>query len=166
MQEINITLKTVTDYFGSETTSKGKSIHSQGSLFNLIKRKNGLYGKCRGSIGTYNLHCIFKNNQITELDCSCPAMENFGPCKHLTAMLIAWINNANSFQERLDLEAHLSGKSSEDLKKLILKACKEEEDCAEIFLSLLEKTKIKRKKRSYDYEECEQCGDPDCNEEC
>lgn len=106
--------------FDKSILSRGDDYFSQGLVFKAIKRGNGLYSFCR-STEIYRQICLFENGNINFLHCTCPALY---PCKHLAALLIAWKNNREQFQDKLTIKELLSNISTEELKEFFINLSK------------------------------------------
>ncbi len=66
----------------------------------------------------YRLRVVFGTEGIEEANCSCP-VGGGGHCKHVAALLIAWLEEPDAFRGVAELDADLERRSREELIALI-----------------------------------------------
>ncbi len=113
----SLTESQVKRYISDPYFERGENYYHNGAISDTIHRGNCLEGYCEGSeVEPYHVVVTFNNDQISGDSCSCP-MD--GRCKHVVALLLAWVNEPKSFEEREPIEATLENKSKEELIALV-----------------------------------------------
>lgn len=137
-----VTIRTIREFFGDHIVDKGFDYFNNGALFDTIQRGNALYSLCKSTHAVYRQYCSFAEGQIFEIHCTCPGLYDYGPCKHLAALLIAWNNNSAHFQVYPTLHEQLNSKSFEDIKTLISNMSNHDPETEDLIYSLLEGRRI------------------------
>ncbi len=140
-----LSITEIKQFFGNDVFNKANH-YVDYDIFKTFRTNDTLFSSCRGSSGIYKQQCRFLEGVISELKCTCPAMRHFGPCKHIAAMLLKWVENKGYFAPRADIKIILKSKTKEDLIKIITTLCDKNEKYAESLHKLLEKKQIKKKK--------------------
>lgn len=112
--------------------SRGKDYFVSGMIEIIQSNANQVKAKAFGT-RLYNVSLMLKGNKLTG-ECSCPAFEDFGPCKHIAATGLAVIanNSTNSYepswrfkQQKSEIEQFtkfLMKKSKNELVDIIIQA--------------------------------------------
>ncbi|MGQ9533204.1 MAG: SWIM zinc finger family protein [Desulfotomaculales bacterium] len=100
-----------------QSFERGRSYHRNGAVVNPVRRGMELRGECRGSRNRpYGVRVRFDGQDIAEASCTCP---RGGFCKHIVALLLAYVHEPESFRELTPLEELLAGLGREELVSLI-----------------------------------------------
>ena len=126
--EMQITEEQIHAHCGATNVSRGRAYHKQGAVVERTRTGNNLRAKCYGSMpAPYRLTATLANRQIPIATCSCP-VGGGGSCKHVAALLFAWLHEPDSFSELDALAELLGNRSQENLIELILKMVQREPD--------------------------------------
>ena len=110
---------TILGWVGSRNFQEGLSYFTNRAITNPRRQGEALKAWCQGSMPQpYRLTVAFGPRGIGEADCSCPVGSG-GHCKHVGALLHAWLNQPGSFQEVAELETDLEKRSKPELIALI-----------------------------------------------
>lgn len=90
MDSIPITLQDIKKLCGESFYKRGRSYYNAGNVVDLIEEAGGDEYTAR-VVGSdiYKVRLKQKGSQKWHTECSCPAHELYGPCKHVAAVLIA-----------------------------------------------------------------------------
>ncbi len=106
----------------SQSFERGDSYYRSGHLFNLTLRGALLSGSCLGSSGgPYRVTAGLMpmdagEDPVQAISCTCP---RGGFCKHIVALLLAWVREPETFAESPALKEVLASKSQGELIALI-----------------------------------------------
>ena len=116
---------------GEASLAKGQAYFRRGSILHARRQGNRLTASCLGSSApSYRLEVVLSNHSescgnsrgycrsILRAECSCPVGSG-GRCKHIAALLLAWVETPASFQEVDDLGKRLSRYSKKELVALV-----------------------------------------------
>ncbi|MBW3625792.1 MAG: SWIM zinc finger family protein, partial [Armatimonadetes bacterium] len=105
--------------------SRGVGYFRSGHLFDPVLRGNTLRARCAGSSGgPYTLEATLVpetdsgTEPLAHWECNCP---RGGFCKHLVALLLAWIRTPEAFDERPEIMDLLKDRSRDELIALVQK---------------------------------------------
>jgi hypothetical protein len=127
-QEMKITEALIQSHCGADNVSRGRPYYKQGAVVERTRMGNTIQAKCYGSLPTpYRITVTLANQRLLAADCSCP-VGNGGRCKHVAALLFAWLHEPESFSEMETLADLLSSRSQESLVQLILQMVQREPD--------------------------------------
>jgi hypothetical protein len=102
--------------------------YEQGAIYDQKQQGMTLKSKCSGSQALfYRQEVIFNSKGIESAECSCPVGDG-GRCKHIIALLLAWVNDPDSFQETEALDAILDKRSKPELIAIIKEMLEQEPD--------------------------------------
>lgn len=135
MDRFRITKEDIYNLCGQKNVTKANDYLS--NIHNTYIYNDMIVSQCQGSL-IYSQSCKFYDNTIQSINCSCPAIINFGPCKHIAALLLTWLEKPMLFKERQDLNTILSQKSSEELKRIILTLCAHSAESEDIVYKLFD----------------------------
>jgi hypothetical protein len=97
--DLKITEILIHPHCGVTNASRGKPNYQRGAVVERTRTGNTLQARCYGSMpAPYRLMATLANQQIIVSTCSCP-VGGGGHCKHLAALLFAWLHEPESFSE-------------------------------------------------------------------
>lgn len=100
-----------------QSFERGRSYYNKGAVFDPVCQGMELRGECRGSRHQpYRVRVMLNKNGVSDAFCTCP---RGGFCKHIVALLLAYVHEPESFRAVAPLEDMLSGLSKEDLVALV-----------------------------------------------
>lgn len=106
---------------GERSFERGQADFLQGAIHNPSRQGMILKATCKESSEIdYQLHVELGPAGIQAAHCSCPPGAE-GRCRHVAALLLAWLDDPDSFVESEDLNKVLAKLSKEELVSLILK---------------------------------------------
>lgn len=109
----------VLERVGDRSFERGKDYYHHGAIYDVRRQGTTLKARCQGSRSeAYRLSVTLGPSGIASADCSCPVGDG-GYCKHVAALLLAWINHPDDFREVADLDAGLAARSKGELIALI-----------------------------------------------
>lgn len=112
----------------SQSFERGIDYYRGGAVFNTRQVGNELHGYCHGSSYTpYRVSALLGSGGVVTAHCTCP-YDWGGICKHLVALLLAWVHTPDVFQIAAPIDERLAGKSKEELIALIQEMLKREPD--------------------------------------
>src|SRR5215210_3792709 len=111
-----ITEKLVRKLASGETLQRGREYFQRGAVVGLTRRGDRLLAQVEGSsYEPYRVDITLDAGGIASAECTCP-YEWGGACKHIVAVLLAYINQPEQVEERLPLDTLLADLSSEQLR--------------------------------------------------
>jgi uncharacterized Zn finger protein len=126
--ELQITETLIQSHCGATSVSRGRPYYQQGAVVERTRTGNTLQAKCYGSTPLpYRLTVTLANQQILDPSCSCP-VGGGGRCKHIAALLFAWLHEPETFSKIESLAALLDSRSKESLIQLIMQMVQREPD--------------------------------------
>ena len=115
-------------WVGPASFQKGMSYFGRGAIYESRLQGQTLKARCHGSqAASYKLQATFGPAGIASANCSCP-VGAAGRCKHVAALLLAWVDAPTSFKETDDLAASLEKRSKAELIALIQQMIQREPD--------------------------------------
>ena len=106
-------------WVGDQSFSRGQSYYRQHAITNPRRQGDTLKAQCFGSAPQpYRVEVTLEKNQIIGDYCSCPIG---GHCKHVAALLLTWLHDAEEFVTVEELNAVLGKRSKEELIALIVR---------------------------------------------
>jgi uncharacterized Zn finger protein len=121
---MNVNLKVTREQIRQRASAKsfsgGESYFRSGAVYDKVRRENQLAARCRGSSGgPYRIQAAFDTlGNLLNTSCTCP-YDYGGDCKHIVAMLLAFLDAPAAFEVRGSIEATLMERSKEELVALI-----------------------------------------------
>ena len=116
---LRVNERTISDWVGARSFQLGRSYFENDAIFDPRRRGNAIEACCQGSMPhPYRLHVAFGAEGIEEAHCSCP-VGGGGHCKHVGALLIAWLDQPDSFIVVAELDTVLEQRSKAELIALI-----------------------------------------------
>lgn len=114
-----LTLRAVRDWAGDHEVGKGRPYAEDGAVTNTVRQGDTLKANVRGSRDKpYRAWAEVRDGEVVAADCSCPVGDG-GRCKHVAALLLAYLADPDQFQEVQDLDASLRGRDKAELIALI-----------------------------------------------
>ena len=109
----------IEDWVGLRNLQLGRSYLESGAIIDPRRQGNAVKGWCQGSMPhPYRLHVAFGAKDIDEAHCSCP-VGGRGRCKHVGALLLAWLERTDAFRVVEELDTALQQQSKAELIVLI-----------------------------------------------
>ena len=104
---------------GTRSFQLGRSYFEDEAVFDLRRQGDALKALCQGSMPQpYRLRVAFGAEGIEGADCSCP-VGGGGHCKHVGALLLAWLDRPDAFRAVPELDADLERRGKDELIALI-----------------------------------------------
>ncbi|MGA9995421.1 MAG: SWIM zinc finger family protein [Pyrinomonadaceae bacterium] len=98
---------------------RGKGYYQDGALVGPLRQGLELRAECEGSeYEPYQISVTLGSKGIEETSCTCP-YDWGGICKHIVALLLAYVHNPQVFRIIEPLDKMLAGKSKEELMAII-----------------------------------------------
>jgi len=102
-----------------QSFSRGKSYYDKEAITEPLRQGMNLRGQCEGSdYEPYDISVTLDKDGVADMSCSCP-YDWGGACKHIVALLLAYLNEPESFHVIPAVETLLDGKSREELIAII-----------------------------------------------
>ncbi|MDB5300750.1 MAG: hypothetical protein JWO87_2413 [Phycisphaerales bacterium] len=119
MSEIpTLTEKQILHLVGERSVRLGREYVADGSLFETRVQGRSIRARCHGnSGGPYRVLASFNESGISS-DCSCPVGDG-GQCKHVAALLIAWMREPGQFAAVEEIDQALKNRSKEELVAIL-----------------------------------------------
>ena len=106
-------------WVGDASFERGRSYARADAVFNPYHQSTTLKALCQGSLPQpYRVQAPLGPDGVAAAHCSCP-VGGSGRCKHVAALLLAWLDNAARFVEIEDMETVLERRSKAELIALI-----------------------------------------------
>ncbi|MCS5696252.1 SWIM zinc finger family protein [Desulfofundulus thermocisternus] len=107
----------IRDMADPQSFERGRNYYNDGAIIDPVRQGMELRGECSGSrYQPYRVRVRFSDKGIVEASCTCP---RGGFCKHIVALLLAYVHEPESFRELAPLEEMLARLSKEELISLI-----------------------------------------------
>ena len=114
-----VSAETIAAWVGPRSFQLGRSYFENEAVFDLRRQGGSLKARCQGSMPQpYRLRVAFGPEGIEAADCSCP-VGGGGHCKHVGALLLAWLDQPDAFREVAELDADLERRGKGELIALI-----------------------------------------------
>jgi uncharacterized Zn finger protein len=98
---------------------RGKSYYHSGAILDPVRQGMELRAECQGSqYEAYQVNATLSGKGIGGTACTCP-YSGVGLCKHLVALLLAYVHEPQAFRVIPPLEALLAPRSQQELIALI-----------------------------------------------
>ncbi len=121
-----ITEEDIREYVGERSFSLGQKYFRQGAVFNARQQGMTLKARCQGSRpDAYRVEVSFDTTGIAGAACSCPVGFH---CKHIAALLLAWLHQPEEFLEQQDVDTILEQSSKAELIALIKRMLRRDPD--------------------------------------
>ncbi len=117
MKAGRITLQTVRRHVGEKSFARGEAYARKGHVSNLRQAGATIKADCQGSEPfPYHVTVKLADGQIGSSSCTCPVG---GACKHVAAVMIEFIENAEDVRQVEDTRSALDRRSKAQLIELI-----------------------------------------------
>ena len=98
---------------------RGRSYYQGGALVEPLRQGRELRAECEGSeYEPYQISVTLDAKGVAESSCTCP-YDWGGICKHVVALLLAYVHNPQGFRVVEPLDKMLAGKSKDELIQII-----------------------------------------------
>jgi uncharacterized Zn finger protein len=105
---------------GETYFQRGQSYYREGAIIRPRRKGDTLKAQCHGSqFEPYRVEAALDAEGIASAACSCPL--GVSNCKHVVALLLAWLHYPDSFTEMATLETRLAQRGQVELIGLIRK---------------------------------------------
>ncbi len=139
---------------GPESFRSGEEYYRKGAVSNTAVQGSLLLGECAGTYAPYyRVQVELDEAGIAGASCTC-LHEGGGYCKHIVALLLAWLHRPRSFAARKTPAELLADLDQDDLAAILTRLVQEQPelyDRIEAFISVPSK-KSRKKRRKVDIE--------------
>lgn len=123
-----ITEADIRELSSPEVFERGVGYYEGGALFDTRQMGDELHARCHGSsYAPYRVSAQLGPGGVVDAACSCP-YDWGGICKHVVALLLAWVRSPEVFHTVAPVELRLAGKGKEALIALIGEMLRREPD--------------------------------------
>jgi uncharacterized Zn finger protein len=133
-----------------ESFRRGEEYHREGAISNITIQGTLLSGECAGTYAPYyRVQAELDEAGIADASCTC-LYEYGGYCKHIVALLLAYMRHPKSFTVRKEPAELLADQDQNDLTAILTKLIQEQPDLydrIEAMTSVPSKSKKKRRKK-------------------
>lgn len=99
---------------------RGYDYYRDGAVLEIVRRGSRLLAEVEGSdYDPYRVSITLSEYGIIDADCTCP-YDWGGNCKHIVAVLLAYMYSSEEIEERPTIEAMLNDLDQDQLRKLVL----------------------------------------------
>lgn len=117
----NFTNSMLRDHATAKSFERGERYFYQGAVAELIVRGERLEGEVEGSqYEPYQVQVSFDQAGITDTYCTCP-YDWGGWCKHIVAVLLAYLDDPQAVEERASLESQIKALEAQQLQAVLLR---------------------------------------------
>jgi uncharacterized Zn finger protein len=114
-----ITEAAIRSLASAQSFERGEDYYHSGTVYELQKRGDTLTAEVEGSsYAPYRVTIEFAGDQIISTDCTCP-YDWGGDCKHIVAVLLAYLHQPDQVTERPPLDELLADLGQEELLDLL-----------------------------------------------
>lgn len=104
-----------------QSFQRGREYQRGGAVLSLVRRADGLVAEVDGSEPRpYRVQITFSAAGVSAVACTCP-YDWADWCKHVVAVLLAYLDQPEAIEEQPPLETTLAGLSAEDLRGVLLR---------------------------------------------
>jgi uncharacterized Zn finger protein len=131
----------VRDLASGKSFERGEDYLRVGALLEPYRQGAELRAECEGTEAEpYRVGAVLDKNGVAETSCTCP-YDWGGACKHVVALLLAYVRHPQTFRVVQPLEAMLAERTKEELVALIGEMVRREP----VLMSVLELSEATRK---------------------
>jgi len=124
----HLTESDIASYCTEQSFERGEDYYERGAIINPIRQGRTLRAECEGSqYEPYQVTVELDKEGIADAYCSCP-YDWGGYCKHIVALLLAWVRDPEEFVVIPETDELLADKSKEELIEIIKAMLKREPD--------------------------------------
>ena len=132
---------------GPESFHHGEEYYRDGAISNTAIQRTLLSGECAGTYAPYyRVQVELDEAGIAEASCTCP-YEFGGYCKHIVALLLAYLHHPKSFTARKAPAELLADLDHNDLVAILIKLMQEQPEVCDRIETLISVPSRSRKKR-------------------
>ena len=132
---------------GPESFHRGEEYYRDGAISNAAIQGALLSGECAGTYAPYyRVQVELDEAGIAEASCTCP-YEFGGYCKHIVALLLAYLHHPKSFTARKAPAELLADLDHNDLVAILIKLMQEQPEVCDRIETLISVPSRSRKKR-------------------
>lgn len=114
-----LTRQAVRDWVGDHEIGKGRPYATGSAISAAARVGNDLKANVQGTRDRpYRVRVTLDDGEVSSADCSCPVGDG-GRCKHVAAVLLAYLDDPERFTEVADLDANLQQRDKAELVALI-----------------------------------------------
>lgn len=125
---MKLTIQQVRNRASDNSFQRGQSYYHNGAIYDTALRGDEIEGFCQGSNARpYHVKANLSEGGIVSASCTCQ-YDYGGDCKHIVALLLAYIAEPESFVERPNIETSLGDRSKDELIALIGQMVKRDPD--------------------------------------
>lgn len=122
---MKLTEALIQKYVNEQSLSRGYAYYRNGDVDAVVRRGAHISGSVTGSrYEPYQIQIRLSNDDIVSAECDCP-YDWGGYCKHIAAVLLHCMHNADEVEEKPTLETLLSGLSAGELLHMIVQIADE-----------------------------------------
>jgi uncharacterized Zn finger protein len=117
---LSLTEATIRQMASPEVFERGMEYYRRGAVLDVTRRGDELYAEVEGSdVDPYQVRVSLRSDGIGSADCTCP-YDWGGACKHVVAVLLTCLHDAEHVEERPPLAALLTGLDAQQLQSILL----------------------------------------------
>jgi len=117
--EISLDLQQIEERTVGKSFNRGKTLYENGAISSPVRRGDEISARCQGSYAQpYRVWAKFIDAEIAAASCSCE-YDWGGDCKHIVAMLLAYLRQPEHFEKRKTLRDELMSREKRDLLDII-----------------------------------------------
>lgn len=121
-------LDAIATWLGAREITKARPYLERGDLKQRKQQGNTLHARCQGTDPTpYRVEVTLGRRKIRRADCSCP-VGGSGRCKHVATLLLAWLEQPDTFSEIPTLDTTLETLERPALLELVVRMVEREPD--------------------------------------
>ena len=114
-----VSQETILNWVGSRNLQLGLSYFESRAIIDPRRQGQAIKALCQGTMPQpYRLRADLGPQGVTDADCSCP-VGGGGHCKHVGALLLAWLHRPDTFRAAPELDAALEQRSKPELIAII-----------------------------------------------
>jgi uncharacterized Zn finger protein len=120
MDTHRLTERKIRDYVGGRSFGLGEEYFESGAIHNARREGTKLTASCHGSYrNAYKVRATLDadGGEVKSASCTCPV--GSGACKHVAALLLAWVRSPDLFAQAQETDALLESKTREELIALV-----------------------------------------------
>ncbi|HVP21407.1 MAG TPA: SWIM zinc finger family protein [Anaerolineaceae bacterium] len=127
----------------SESFARGNQLFQAGAVFDTYRQGDLLTARCEGSSAPYyQVRLTIDEGGIQEASCTCP-YDWGGYCKHIIAVMLAYIHDPETFAEQKRVEDLVSSLNKEALVRLIAALVEKNPDLYFLVQTILQSEAVK-----------------------
>lgn len=142
--QINLDLQQIEERALEQVFERGESLYERGAIFLPVRRGNVISAQCVGTYSDYyHVSAAFDEAGEITADCTCP-YDWEGDCKHIVAMLLAYLREPELFRVGVAIREELMSLSKEDLADIVEQMATRYLGLEDIIESMIQETRKDR----------------------